>query len=336
MMAENINEYSQKSDPFYKKLLSLWVIIYVLLFMSTSQFSHNILLSQKWVIWFGKNIIHLSNLEKIRMTGSGDTTYDYVLILLILILSVLLAIIIAIADNKRKNYGQLYLFTIVLARYYVAYTMLVYGFAKVFVGQFPALGYSSLEKTFGDMSPMGVLWRFMETSRAYTFFGGLMEVIGGLLLLFRRTKTFGALFSMTVMVNIAVLNYTYDVPVKIFSTHIILLCFFILTYEWKKLYNFFILHKAEILNYNKLRVRKKWMLISLKTVKGLLIAYLLYTFLLKPLMNQYTEKVTLEGVYCTELFVLNNDTLPFNPMNSARWNKLYIVYDVGQCCYQRK
>lgn len=91
--------------------------------------------------------------------------------------------------------------------------------------------------------------------------------------------------------------------VACFSTHIVLLCMFILTYEWKKLYNFFILHKAEILNYNKLRVRKKWILISLKAVKGLLIAFLLYTFFLKPLINQSAEKVPLEEAYSTETFV---------------------------------
>lgn len=328
-MAETINEYSQKKDPFYKKFLSLWAIIYVLLLLSTWQSILHISLRQKWVIWFGEKIVHLSYFEKITMTGSGDTTYDYVLTLFIFILSLIIAAIVAIADNKRKNYQQFYLFTIVLARYYVAYIMFTYGFAKVFVGQFPALSYYSLEKTFGDMSPMGVLWRFMETSRAYTFFGGLMEVTGGLLLLFRKTKTFGALFSMTVMVNVAMLNYSYDVPVKIFSTHIVLLCVFILTYEWKKLYNFFILHKAEILNYNKLRVRKEWMLISLKAVKGLLIAFLLYTFLLKPMMYRSYEKAPLEGVYSTKLFVMNNDTLPFYPLNNVRWNKLYIVGDEG-------
>ena len=328
-MAETINEYAQKQDSFYKKLLNLWVIIYALLFMCTSQFSPDISFMEKWVIWIGKNLVHLPNFEKIQMTGSGDTTYDYVLILFNFILSVLLAFIIAVADHKRKNYRQLYLFTIVLARYYVALTMLVYGFAKIFVGQFPDLGYYSLEHKFGDMSPMGVLWTFMETSRAYTFFGGLMEVTGGLLLLSRRTKTFGALFSLTVMMNVAMLNYAYDVPVKIFSTHIVLLCFFILTYEWKKLYYFFILHKTETLNYNKLRVRKKWMLITLRSVKWLLIAYALYAFLLKPLMNQSNEKVPLEGVYTTEEFILNNDTLPPNPTDSVRWNKMYIAYSAG-------
>lgn len=46
-------------------------------------------------------------------------------------------------------------------------------------------------------------------------------------------------------------------------------------------------------------------------------------------MNQHTDKAPLEGVYTTELFVLNNDTLPLNPMNSARCNKMYIDRDDG-------
>lgn len=318
-------EYSQRQDPFYKKLLSLWAIIYVLLFMGTSQFTPRITFIQNRVIWFGRKILNLPALEKIQMTGSGDTTYDYVLLLVILILSVILSLIIAVVDLKRKNYQQLYLFTIVLARYFVVYTMLNYGFSKVFPGQFPTLGYYSLEKTFGNKSPMGVLWTFMETSRAYTFFGGFMEVTGGLLLLFRRTKTLGALISMAVMMNVVILNFAYDVPVKIFSTHLVLLCFFILTYEWKKLYNFFILHQAEILNYNKLSVRKKWMLVTVRTVKGLLIAFLLFTLFIKPLVSQHNKKTPLAGTYIVERFVLNNDTLPLNPRDAVRWNKMYIA-----------
>ena len=328
-MLKTINGYSQKRDPFYRKFFNLWIIIYVLLFMSTSQFTPNIPFMQKWVIWFGKKMLHLPKLEKITMTGSGDTTYDYVLALVILLLSVIISLGISLVDRKRKNYQQLYLFTIVLARYYVAFTMLTYGFAKVFEGQFPSLAYYSLEKKFGDMSPMGVLWTFMETSRAYTFFGGLMEVVGGMLLLFRRTKTFGALFSMTVMINVAILNFTYDVPVKIFSSHIVLLCFFILTYEWKILFNFFILHKAEVLTYNRLRVRKKWMLITLRSVKGLLIAVLLYAFFVNPFINQTKKTVPMEGVYITQRFILNKDTLQVDPADTVRWNKMYIAFNHG-------
>lgn len=207
--------------------------------------------------------------------------------------------------------------------------MLTYGFAKVFEGQFPSLSYYSLEKKFGDMSPMGVLWNFMSTSKAYTFFGGIMEVLGGLLLLFRKTQTIGALMSMAVMVNVAILNYTYDVPVKLFSTNIVLICVFILSFEWKKLFEFFILHKPATLGYNKLKLQKKWMLITLRSVKFILIALALYSFFIEPLMAPANEKVPLEGAYFTQNFILNKDTLPENPSDTIRWNKMFIAYKQG-------
>lgn len=61
---------------------------------------------------------------------------------------------------------------------------------------------------------------------------------------------------MTVMINVAVLNFTYDVPVKIFSVHIVLLCVFILGFDWRKLFNFFVHHRLEALEYSPLKVQK--------------------------------------------------------------------------------
>lgn len=316
-------------DPYFKRFFSLWAIIYVLIFIASSQFSPEIKFLQGFVIWFGKNIMHLPKLEKIQMTGSGDTTYDYVLLTVIFFLSALLAVAVSAMDYKRQSYRPLYLFTIVIARYYLAFSMLVYGFAKVFDGQFGPLSYYSLEQRLGEMSPMGVLWNFMETSRAYTFFGGLMEVIGGTLLLFRKTKTIGALFSMTVMINVAMMNFTYDVPVKIFSSHLVLLSFFILSFEWQKLYNFFILHKQEILDFNRFKIKKRWMYITLRSLKVLFIGLLLYQFFISPLINNVEQKLPLEGHYKTQLFILNNDTIPENINDTVRWNKMVIAYEGG-------
>jgi len=69
---------------------------------------------------------------------------------------------------------------------------------------------------------MGMLWTFMGSSRAYTAFSGTMEVLGALLLLWRRTALLGALMSTGVMFNVTVLNFCYDVPVKLFSFHLVL------------------------------------------------------------------------------------------------------------------
>lgn len=320
--------HTPERASFLNKFFSLWAIIYVLTYILTSQFSPVISwpFLQDVVIWFGKAFLHLADLHKIKFTGSGDTTFDYVLILFDVVFSFILALIILIADRKRKSYRNAYLFTIVIARYYVAYTMLVYGFIKIFHGQFGPLGFHTMEEKFGYMSPMRVLWSFMQASHAYSFFGGLMEVIGGTLLLFRKTKTFGALFSMTVMINVAVLNFTYDVPVKIFSTHIVLLCFFILSYEWSKLNNFFIAHKIEVLNYDKIRVRKKWIKIVLISFKVLLLAWAFYTLFVARLFMRAQGTVPLEGSYTTQTFIRNNDTLPAGTGDTTRWTKVFINY----------
>ncbi|ANI89943.1 hypothetical protein A9P82_11975 [Arachidicoccus ginsenosidimutans] len=328
---ENQSATALRRDGQLKKFFNLWAIVYVFIFIAFSQFIPSMPFYEKFIVWVGKTFLHIKDLHKIERTGSGDTTYDYVLVFVNIIISCFISLIILITDHKRKTYRQLYLFTIVIARYYVAYTMLSYGFAKIFNGQFPGNGYYRLEEKVGDMSPMGMVWTFMGASRTYTFVSGLLECIGGALLLFRKTKTFGSLFSMTVMLNVALLNFMYDVPVKIFSTHIVLLCIFMLTYEWKILFNFFVKHRTEKLDYNKLRVRKKWMQISLRAIKILLIAYLLYSNITGLWFTLKEDKIPMEGVYTVNTFILDKDTISANTneQDSTGWNKIYVAYKEG-------
>lgn len=319
--------FSQKKATPVRKFFGLWAVIYLFVFIVTSQFSPltRIPFVSHAVIWFGRLFFSLPNLKKILATGSGDTTFDYVLAFFNLLFSLLLTSVLFIATRRKENYRSLYLIAIVIARYYVAYTMLVYGFAKVFNGQFGPVSYLMLEKKFGTMSPMAVLWNFMDTSRMYTFFGGLMEVIGGVLLLFRKTKTLGALFSLTVMINVAILNFAYDVPVKIFSTHIVLLCAFILSYEWIKLYHFFILHKTETLDYNRLSTKKKWVKIMLKSFKVLVLALVSWSLIVVRIRHPFPTSAPLEGSYKVHTFAFGQDTLPEGSGESIRWNRLYIL-----------
>ena len=71
------------------------------------------------------------------------------------------------------------------------------------------------------MSPMGILWSFMGASRSHTIFGGWLELIPAVLLVFRRTAMLGALLASAVLTNIVMLNFSYDVPVKLFSLELL-------------------------------------------------------------------------------------------------------------------
>lgn len=317
-----------RKDTLIKRFFSLWAVVYVFAFILTSQGGITVPFYKSLVLWIGKDLLSIPHFHKITMTGSGDTTFDYVLLLMNIILSFILTTIIIIADHKRKNYRQLYLFAVVIARYYVAFILLSYGFSKIFNGQFPSNNYFRLEEKVGDMSPMGMLWAFMGASRSYTFISGLLEAIGGTLLLFRKTKTFGALFSLTVMLNVALLNFTYDVPVKIFSTHLVLLCIFILSYDWIRLYRFFLNHRTEKLEYNKLHLKKKWMQISLRIIKVLLIVVVFYNNIHGHWHTLTAGKIPMSGAYLTRTFILNKDTLQTSDhaTDSVGWNQMILAY----------
>ncbi len=86
--------------------------------------------------------------------------------------------------------------------------------------QFSEPSFYNLLQPLGQMSPMGLAWVFKGFSSEYTIFSELMEVIGGIPVLYYRTRYLGALILTGVMTNVMVLNYFYDVPVKLFSTEL--------------------------------------------------------------------------------------------------------------------
>ncbi|SFN36618.1 hypothetical protein SAMN05421594_2369 [Chryseobacterium oleae] len=320
----SINFPNQSKRNAVLRFLHLYVISYVYLFILTSQVSPLQGINKSGVLWLCKNIFQQHQLEYIKMTGSGDTTLDYWVVLVNMCLAAVAALVVLLTDKKQRTFKDLHWFTVVVARYYVAMIMLSYGFAKLHNGQFPANSIGRLEEKVGDMSPMGMIWSMMGASAGYTFVSGLLESMGGFLLLFRRTKTFGALFSMTVMINVALLNFFYDVPVKIFSSHIVLLCVFIVSGDAIALYRFFILHQPSQLRFQKRTSDKRWKRITLIGVKCLVIAFFIFS---SSSMLFYTPPaVPMEGAYSVEKVVINNQEVPPCNNDSVGWKKLLISY----------
>lgn len=100
-------------------------------------------------------------------------------------------------DYGRKVLPAVYL----AARYYAAYTLLGYGFAKVMGAQFTVLD-SQLAKPMGDVSGFWLTWYYFGYSVAYSSLVAWAQIIGAVLLCFRRTALAGALLLLPVMVNV--------------------------------------------------------------------------------------------------------------------------------------
>jgi hypothetical protein len=187
-------------------------------------------------------ILHVS--VDVRPNGSGDTTYNYVNLLCVFVIAILITIIWSIIDRRPRNYDKGWIVFRAYLRFVLAIAMISYGVAKVIPSQFPAPTLDRLMQRFGDASPMGLLWTFMGASVAYNMFSGAAEMLGGLLLTTRRTALLGALVSAGAMTNIAMLNFAYDVPVKIYSSQLLLEAIVIALPDVPRLINFFIRNRA--------------------------------------------------------------------------------------------
>ena len=194
--------------------------------------------------WFGANLLGLADVKPIEQTGSGDTLYDYVHAATKAAVACLLAALWCALDRRGRSQPTAHALVRIYVRYALAATMLGYGFHKVFPLQFGALDDERLFSTYGNSSPMFLVWTFMAASPAYTIFGGAMEALGGALLFFRRTTTLGALVSVGVMTNVAMLNYCYDVPVKLYSTHLLAMAVFLLAKDAPRLLRVLLLNRA--------------------------------------------------------------------------------------------
>src|SRR5262249_3835657 len=86
----------------------------------------------------------------------------------------------------------------------------------------------------------GFLWTSIGTSPAYQVFTGIVETVGGLLLIVPRTTTLGAVVCLISMIQVFVLNMTYDVGVKILSFQLILISLFLLAPDFRLLTNPFL------------------------------------------------------------------------------------------------
>ncbi len=196
------------------------------------------------VSWVAAHVFRVSAPLVISGSGSGDKTFDWVHAFSVLVISALITLIWSVADRRRGDYARLDTWFRLFARFALGSTMVAYGMAKAIPLQMPLPSLTRLVEPFGDFSPMGALWYFIGASPAYERLAGCAELLGGSLLFVPRTATLGALICLADAIQIFALNMTYDVPVKLFSFHLIVLSSFLLAPDARRLANVFILNRT--------------------------------------------------------------------------------------------
>jgi len=273
-----------------------------------------------WIEWVSSAVLH----QKVKYIPDfgGDSVFVYVGIVSFFILSILVAVAWGFLDRRRQH-NLLYKVLHTYCRYYLAFHLFNYGFNKISGVQFFPINPSSYITPISEWTFHDLLWRFMGASRSYNFFGGLLEVVGAGLLLFRKTSTIGAILCFVTLVNVLMVNIGYNIPVKIFVFHYLLICLFIMSNNLKQIYQLFLLHKPAVLTVVPHIIQTKKLGPFLLVFKLGLVAFMLFFCIKneKRRVNRILTKSELYGIYNIDTFSKNGQVIPPLLTDTARWKK---------------
>jgi hypothetical protein len=287
----------------------------------------------KVVLWTGKQLFEVE--IEYRPAGSGDTTWNYVQVLDFSVIAAVLSLLWTVAawawwrlrPGSRLGYPHLHEWLRVFVRFYLAQMMIRYGAVKIIQVQFPYPRPDTLMHTYGESSPMHLLWTFMGASEGYNWFTGGGEVLAGLLLCTRRTTLLGALVTFGVMAHVAALNFCYDVPAKLFSCHLLLMSLFLMAPDLPWLVRVFALGRPEVPHGYTPLVRQPWLDWTLCVVRTLVV----FTYVGVALYNAHERsklygrlapEPPLFGLWEVEEFALDGKVRPPLTTDAGRWQRV--------------
>ena len=278
-------------------------------------------------IWVAQHILHLAGPTPMAYRGdNGDVSEEFARLFLAVVIAIVVAAYWTWRDRRRPQSRWVGEGLRVLLRYSIALGLISYAVAKILPVQFPAPEPATLELRLGEMSPMALLWRFMGYSRAYAFFGGVMEIAVVLLLFFRRTTTLGALLCLVVMTNVALLNYAYGVPVKLYATMIVASAAVLIVYDFPRLRALFLTNKTALpaaespLLAGRIREPVRWAL------KVLLVGSVVISSLIDMVPMARSQRVApsaTDGGWVVTAFSRDGQALD-STSNPARWRRFTV------------
>ncbi len=274
---------------------------------------------ERLITWSAQNIFHIEQPFTAKIIS--DSTGLYIHVFHLLLISTMGSIVWAFVV-RRVNYAKLsYWFSVGVA-YYLSVQLFIYGLNKMFKWQFYLPEPNTLFTTLGNTHLDILFWSTMGASYPYTVFSGIVEILPACLLVFKRTRLLGAITALGVMINVVLINFSFDISVKVFSLFLLLLSFILTLPFLKKLIQLFIYQETVNLKlwqptYSTNNKKKGYLF--LKTSVLILILFEVFSpYYSGANYNDDTqERPLLHGAYTTTLFVKNNDTIqPLLPHNT--------------------
>ena len=219
--------------------------------------------------------------------------------------------------------------------------MIYYGMAKVIPTQFPPPTLFTIVQPIGNLSLTDLLWVFVGSSTAYQMFTGWAELTAGLLLIVPRLTTLGAIVTLLDLLQVFVLNMTYDFGLKGITFHLMLMALFLLAPDLRRLADLFIFNRAVPASAEPALFRTKEanrLALVAQIVFGLYLVMMYVNVAQRYYVSEGgagAPRSALRGIWNVESLTVNGETqLPELNDYDRRWRRVIFDYE-GRIFFQR-
>jgi len=233
-------------------------------------------------------------------------------------------------SKKEIEYNLLHYWLRVILRYRLAIGIIAYGLIKLFPLQMPFPSLSNLHTNYGDFYAWKIYFHTVGITPGYEVFLGAIEVLAGILLLFRRTTTFGAGIIAGFTGNVFAANLAYQGGEEVYSLYLVVIALFLLAYDVPRLYNLLALKRYTIANsFRPVFASKniKNLRLALKTFFVFIVTLLAGTTYANYNNEPYKLPKTAGlknsyGYYNVREFKFNNQVIPYSTTDLNRWQNV--------------
>ena len=198
--------------------------------------------------------------------------------------------------DQLKKLGQILRHVLTL---YLVYIWFVYGWNKVFGLQFPDPGANIMHTQVGDLSKDILFWTSVGSSKLYSTTLGLIEVVVAILIFVPKTRILGLCSSLMTAMFLVLINFSFDVSVKILTMLLVGLSLYLLMGYKEKLKEIFALF---IFKENKTYSLNLLLLVGILGLS-------LLPYLQSSTSNEWNSYRFSDNVHYNMAFVLNGSHL---------------------------
>lgn len=318
----------------WKKVLFRFVFLYFIIQVLPLDWKYFRLLSQ--IHWFAvhfQDLFRLTTYSPAFLSGQDTPQWglgSYVNWGIALGLAAVGSLAWGAGDRSRNDYNELYYWLRVVLRFRLSIGIAAYGIIKFFHVQIPPPSLSDLNTAYGDFLPWKIYYLTTGASGAvYEQTLGLLEIVAGALLLYRRTTVVGAGLATAILVNIVAANFAYRIGQHVYSSYLLLIALFLLIDDIPRLYSLlvarrFTLPDRFISDFTAINRKGRLLL------KGLFVVFFLVLAAFTVRDSQQDRwpfpaengLPGISGYYNVKEFRLNGNSLPYSLSDTIRWRNV--------------